>query len=176
MSAISAFSPSPMSTKGKGKPRKRSVNATLTHQLDSVLSDELKLIYQQLESNEELDDDELDALEKVLEQIERPRTDQPEPSQSLTREAMIAVYGGRYDRCESLWCDSDAVQRQARYGSLKDNKRTDLRTGRVEVVVIGPDGNPRIEERAVVQQPGGKFRVIGGGYLRLGRKKKGSQG
>lgn len=127
----------------------------------SLLDAEIARLYQIIESDEPIEDDELDKIEVALEHIEMKRALPVVPSMALTKEALVAVYGERYDDRQHLWCATDAVQRQGQRASLEAARKEDHRFGRMEVALATPDGKVRVVERAVVQGEGGTLKVIG---------------
>jgi len=145
----------------KKKQRRTDAEKQQAAHLKSLLDRETAHLYQALESEEDIPDEEIDAIEAALERLEPQRKEATQPVSALTREAMVAAYGARYDRGEQFWCDKDAVHRQGQRTVLEAITKEDHRFGRMEVPVLTPDGTVRLVERAVVQGEAGQLTVLG---------------
>jgi len=117
---------------------------------------------QLMESDDELTDEEIEQIDEALEQLEPTRKAPSLSTEALTKEALIAVYGKRYDDGQSLYCPRDAVQRRRSKSANPDGENgNDLRFATMEAKVQGKDGKTHIEERTVVQRAAGQIEVLG---------------
>jgi hypothetical protein len=106
-----------------------------------VLDTNLKRMRQRLESDEQIDEEELDEIDEALDELEPPRQFDNVPAAAVTKEGQIAHYGFRYDKGFDLWNPMDAF-------SLRQRDRLSRR-GVMEIYTIGADGVGEWTEVAV---------------------------
>lgn len=104
----------------------------------------------ELEEIEPKSDEQMDRAEAALEAIEPIRVPPGRSSEALSREAVIALYGARYDAGEELYHPQDARQRQNR----PTQNDTDLRCGTLGEALD-------LHAVAVIQRDGGRIELLG---------------